>query len=194
MPRLLSLPLLALLTLATGCDNDDSLLGEFVGRDVVGGASRLVEGEAVYTVVETATGPEFVLGLFVGDLYDSDFDEYDYVLFRRPGDRPGVGAYAIDDDPVRAFSATLARAVHVDDAGEIEDDAFMGAALAGTDGTLALSRVDAYGFVLGSYDFRAEGVRLAPRAGRVTGAASGTFEARYEPPSTFRRLGLDLGV
>ena len=188
--RRLSLSLAALLLVA-GCDADGSLLGEFVGQTRIDADLRAVEGEAVYTVVETARGPEFVLGLFVGDLYDSDFDEYDYVLFRAPGDRPGVGAYAVDDDPYRAFAATIA-AVN-----EAEDplDSF-GAVLNGTTGTLAITRVDGYGFIAGSYRFDAEGLSVSPGAParRLTGSASGTFEARYEPPSTFRRLGLDLGL
>lgn len=189
MRRLLSLSLLSCLAVAAGCDGEESLLGEFVGQTAVEADVRAVEGEAVYTVVETAAGPEFVLGLFVGDLYESDFDEYDYVLFRRPGGRPGVGAYTVDADPDRAFSATIARVEDADDPLEAE-----GVALAGTDGTLAVTAVDGYGFVAGSYDFRAEGLRLPPRAGRVDGAARGTFEARYAPPETFRRLGLDLGL
>ena len=205
MPRPSALSFAALCAVAgallAGCDADaDSLLGEFRGSDRVGAEVRGdLEGEAVYTVAETAAGPVFVLGLFVGDLFESDVDEYDYVLFRRLGDRPGVGAYAVEADPVTAFSATLARADDVDESLEADDesdddDRFrLSAALAGTDGTLAISRVDDYGNVLGTYDLEAEGV-LLPRGGRVTGAARGRFEARYEPPSTFRRLGLDLGI
>ena len=80
-----------------------------------------------------------------------------------------------------------------DDDDEEEGDRSLDVALAGTDGTLAISRVDGYGFVLGTYDVDGEGVFL-PRGGRATGSARGTFEARYEPPETFRRLGLDLGL
>ena len=186
-----TLSLLSLL-LVTGCDSQDSLLGEFQGADRVDGRARAVDGEAVYTVSETAYGPEIVLGLFVGDLYESDRDEYDYVLLRLPGDRPGVGAVAIDDDPgYRVAQATLARASDADDV--LETRATL---LTGTDGTLAFSSVDGYGFVAGTYEFRGEGVAILDGGGtsRATGAASGVFEARRVSPSTFRRLGLDLGI
>ena len=175
------------LLLSAGCDSDGSLLGEFVGRTTVDATTERVEGEAVYTVVDGAYGPEFVLGLFVGDLFESDFDAYDYVLFRRPGGRPGVGAYAVDADPVTAVAATIAR---VDDADDPLESA--GVVLTGTSGTLAVTRVDDFGFVAGTYRFEAEGLRVDVPGVRATGAASGTFEARYAPPSTFRRLGLDL--
>lgn len=189
MPRRLAALLPALLLTAAGCDAEGSLLGEFEGRTTIGAEVRDVEGEAVYTVVETDRGSELVIGLFVGDLFESDFDDYDYVLFRRPGGRPGVGAYAVDDDPTSAVAATIARVDEADD----PLDAF-GAVLVGTDGTLAITRVDGYGFLAGSYQFDAEGLRVDIPGRRVTGAASGTFEARYEPPSAFRRLGLDLGL
>lgn len=189
MPRLLSLPFVIVLVALAGCDSEDSLLGEFVGRVEVDAEARAVDGEAVYTVVETASGPEFVLGLFVGDLYESDRDEYDYVLFRRPGARPGVGAYAIADEQDRSVAATIAR---VDEAAD-PLEAF-GVVLRGVDGTLALTSVDSYGFLVGSFEFAADGLTVAPPTRRVLGAAQGTFEARYEPPSTFRRLGLDLGI
>ncbi|MGB3543177.1 hypothetical protein [Rubrivirga sp.] len=180
----LSLVLLVALSVA-GCDSDDSLLGEFVGTTEIGSQARAVDGEAVYTVLDGPNGPEFVLGLFVGDLYDSDLDAYDYVLFRRPGDRPGAGAYGVDNDPDRAFNATIARVEDADEPLEAE-----GSVLNGVDGTLAITRVDGYGFLVGSYEFIAEGVRVGPSSGFVEGAARGTFEARYESPSTFRALGL----
>lgn len=187
MPRLLPL---FLLTLAfAGCDSEDSLLGEFTGRVEIADLSRAVDGEAVYTVVETADGPEFVLGLFVGDLYESDFDEYDYVLFRRGGARPGVGAYAVDDDPTSAVAATIAQVEEADD----PLDAF-GAVLHGVDGTLALTRIDSYGFIAGSYEFDAQGLTVTTTPQRIGGGALGTFEARYVPPATFRSMGLDLGL
>lgn len=191
MLRLLSLSLLFLLALGTaGCDSqDDSLLGEFVGRVSVDDQARAVEGEAVYTIVEGPEGPEFVLGLFVGDLYDSDYDEYDYVLFRRAGDRPGVGAYAVDGDPEQAVSATIARILVTNGALSAE-----GELLFGTDGTLAFTRVDPHGFISGSFQFEARGVDAAPPNRSVDGSARGTFEARYEPPSTFRHLGVNLGL
>lgn len=188
MTRLLAPLVVLFLTAAfAGCDSQESLLGEFEARVQVDGQTRFVDGEAVYTVVETERGPEFVLGLFVGDLFESDYDAYDYVLFRRPGSRPGVGAYAVDADPDRAFAATIARVEEADD-----PLASVGAVLTGIDGTLALTRIDDYGFVAGSFEFAAEGIRLP--AGRVAGGARGTFEARYEPPSTFRALGLNLGI
>ncbi len=182
-------PLLFVLLLATGCDSDGSLLGEFDGRVALTGETRLVTGEAVYTVVETERGPEFVLGLFVGDLFESGYDEYDYLLFRRPGSRPGVGAYAIDADPTFAVAATIAEVDEADD-----PLASVGHVLYGTDGTLAVTRVDGYGFVAGSFQFDAEGVSVRAPSRRVAGTASGRFEARYEPPATFQRLGLDLGL
>ena len=185
-----SLSALVLLVAASGCDSQGSLLGEFRGTDQVGALSRAVEGEAVYTVVDAGIGPEVVLGLFVGDLYDSDRDEYDYVLFRLPGERPGVGAYAIDDDPgFRAASATLAR---VDDADDVLDA--RGTVLYGTTGTLAITSVDGHGFTGGTYAFEAQGVRIRQGNGAVSGAARGQFEAYYVSPSVFRSLGLDLGI
>lgn len=183
MPRLLVLA--ALVLAAAGCDATDSLLGEFVGRVSVGDATRAVEGEAVYTVIETADGPEFVLGLFVGDLTDSDREAYDYVLFRRLGDVPRVGGYAVDDDPVRAFGATIAAVTEADEPLDAT-----GAVLAGVDGTLAITAVDSYGFMAGTYRFTAEGLSLDAPGGSVRGAASGVFEARYEAPAAFARIGL----
>ena len=189
-PLLASALLVAASVALGGCDGQDSLLGEFRGTDQVGALSRAVEGEAVYTVVETATGPEIVLGLFVGDLFENDRDEYDYVLFRLPGERPGVGAYAVDDDPgLRAASATLAR---VDDADDVLDA--RGTVLYGTTGTLAITSVDGYGFTGGTYAFEARGVRVRQGNGAVTGAARGQFEAYYAEPAVFRSLGLDLGI
>ena len=189
MRRLLALSALLPLVAVAGCDGDGNLLGEFVGRVEIGAEVRAVDGEAVYTVVETASGPEFVLGLFVGDLYESDFDEYDYVLFRRPGNRPGVGAYAIADEQDRAVAATIAR---VDDADEPLEA--IGAVLRGVEGTLALTRVDSNGFLTGTFEFDAQGLTVTTPTRRIGGAAQGTFEARYTPPSTFRRLGLDDGT
>ena len=182
-------PIFFVLLLIAGCDSQESLLGEFEGRVAVTGETRDVTGEAVYTVVETVRGPEFVLGLFVGDLYESDFDEYDYLLFRRPGHRPGVGAYAIDDDPTFAVAATIAE---VEEAGDPSEAS--GSILQGTGGTLAVTRVDDYGFVSGSFQFDATGISVRAPSRSVAGTASGRFEARYEPPSTFRRLGLNLGL
>ena len=189
MTRLLA-PLAVLLALPlAACDADESLLGEFEARIDIDQAPRFVDGEAVYTVVDGPQGPEFVLGLFVGDLFESDFDRYDYVLFRRPGVRPGVGAYAVDDDPVSAVAATIANVDGADDplraTGEV---------LRGVTGTLALTRVDDYGFAAGTFHFDATGFDVGAPSRSVSGRASGTFEARYEPPAAFRRLGLDLGI
>jgi len=101
------------------------------------------------------------------------------------GGRPGVGAYPVTADPDHAVGATIARVDEAEDPLES-----VGALLTGTDGTLGLTRIDDYGFIAGTYAFTAEGIRLMPRGGRVSGEARGTFEARYVPPSTFRRLGL----
>lgn len=180
---------LASLPVLSGCDSEASLLGEFEARVDVADLSRFVEGEAVYTIVETRHGPEFVLGLFVGDLLESDFDAYDYVLFRRPGPLPGVGGYTIDADPVSAVAATIARVEEADEPLEST-----GEVLRGLDGTLAITSVDAYGFVAGTFRFEAEGVRIGAPQRQVRGGASGTFEARYETPATLRRLGVDLGL
>ena len=183
------LALLAACLLVAGCDADESLLGEFQGQIDVDRSQRLVEGEAVYTIVDGPRGPEFVLGLFVGDLFESDFEDYDYVLFRRPGLRPGVGAYAVDDDPTYAVAATIARVREADDPLEAR-----GEVLRGLDGTLALTRIDDYGFVAGTFQFDAAGFLVQRPSRTVSGGASGTFEARYETPATFRALGLDLGI
>ncbi|MDT0633037.1 hypothetical protein RQM47_06105 [Rubrivirga sp. S365] len=185
LPRVLAL--LAVCLLAAGCDADESLLGEFEGRIDVDRSARLVEGEAVYTILDGPRGPEFVLGLFVGDLFESDIEDYDYVLFRRPGARPGVGAYAVDADPAYAVAATIANVDEADDPLKAR-----GEVLRGLEGTLALTRIDDYGFVAGTFQFDAAGFFVQRPAQAVTGAASGTFEARYEPPATFRALGLDL--
>jgi hypothetical protein len=179
----------ALLTVSAGCDSGESLLGEFEAEVDVADLTRLVEGEAVYTVVETERGPEFVLGLFIGDLLDQDFEAYDYVLFRRPGFVPGVGGYTIDDDPDRAVAATIARVEEADEPLESS-----GEVLRGLDGTLAVTSVDAYGFVAGTFQFEAAGIRVEAPSRAVAGGASGTFEARYETPAALRRLGLDLGL
>ena len=188
MARLL-VALLLVAFLPLGCDATDSLLGEFRGVRGVDAAPEAVEGEAVYTVVETAAGPRFVLGLFVDGVTENSRDDYDYVVFRLDGGRPDVGAYRVDDraNGPRVVTATLAR---VDDVGD-PDDA-RGAILSGTDGTLSVERVDPYGFLLGSFDVEASGLRVDRPGARVRGAASGRFEARYEPPVVFQRLGIAL--
>ena len=187
MTRLLA-PLAVLLALPlAACDAGEDLLGEFEAQVDAGDGVRLVDGEAVYTVVETEGGPEFVLGLFVGDLFDSGYGEADYVLFRRLGALPGVGAYAVDADPTSAVSATIAR---VEDAEDALDAT--GPVLLGRSGQLALTSIDGYGFVVGTFRFDAVGFPVEAPGRTLVGGASGRFEARYEPPSTFARIGLGL--
>ena len=185
MTRFLA-PLAVLLAVA-GCDTGESLLGEFEARIDTGDEVRAVDGEAVYTVIDGPGGPEFVLGLFVGDLFDSGYGEADYVLFRRLGGRPGVGAYAVDADPTSAVSATIAR---VDDAEEANEA--RGPVLLGRSGQLALTSIDGYGFVVGTFRFDAVGFAVEAPGRTLVGGATGRFEARYEPPSTFARIGLGV--
>lgn len=189
MARLLPALLLFALLPAWGCDSVDSLLGEFRGARGVDAAPETVEGEAIYTVVETSAGPRFVLGLFVDGVTENSRNDYDYVVFRLDGDRPDVGAYRVDAlaNGPRVVTATLAR---VDDAGDTDDA--RGAILSGTDGLLSISRVDSYGFLLGSFDVQGSGLRVDRPGVRVRGEANGRFEARYESPAVFQRLGIAL--
>ena len=189
MARLLSALLLVALLPLGGCDSVDSLLGEFRGERGVDAALETVEGEAIYTVVETSRGPRFILGLFVDGVTENSRNDYDYVVFRLDGERPDVGAYRVDPlaSGPRVFTATLAR---VDDAGRTGDA--RGAILSGTVGTLTVSRVDHYGFLLGAFQLNASGVRVNAPSVQVQGEASGRFEARYEPPVVFQRLGIAL--
>lgn len=192
-PASMSRPLLAASLLAclsvAGCDSLDSLLGDFRGTIDVDAAREAVEGEAVYTIVETADGPRFVLGLFVDGLTENTADDYDYVVFYLDGARPDVGAYAVvpGSDGRRDATATLARIADADDPPDTR-----GVLLRATDGTLTITRVDTYGFLAGSFQIDATGVRVEAPEAPVTGAASGRFEARYEPPAVFRRLGIAL--
>jgi hypothetical protein len=174
-----------------GCDAVGSGLGEFSGQTEVNGAATPIEGEAVYTVVETARGPRFVVGLFVGDLFDSDDDGYDFVALRRDGSRPGVGGYSVTAEGAgaRAFTASYANVEDADDVDEAE-----GPVLRGTDGVVTITQVDDYGAVSGTFRFTGDGVRVESPRTRVTGEVSGTFEARYESPDLLRRLGVDLGL
>lgn len=174
-----------------GCDAAGSGLGEFTAQTEVSGDSRAVEGEAVYTVVETDHGPRFVVGLFVGDLFDSDVDGYDFVALRRDGARPGVGGYSVTTEGAgaRAFTASYARVENADDV----DDA-VGPVLRATDGVVTVTQVDDFGSVSGTFRFTGDGVRVESPRTRVTGEVSGTFEARYESPALLRSLGVDLGL
>ena len=175
-----------------GCDSDEIGLGDFRGTVQLGGAAaRPVEGEAVYTFVETPTGPRMVIGLFNGDLFDNTFRGYDFVALRRDGARPGVGAYAVTAEGAGRVAFTGSYA-NVEDADE-PSDAF-GPVLRATDGTVSVTQVDDYGFVSGTFSFAGTGIRVESPRTAVTGSVSGTFEARYERPETLRRLGLDLGL
>ena len=189
IPRLLAVSA-ALVTLAA-CDSQESLLGEFEAQLQTDDAVEAVEGEAVYSVVETAVGPRFVLGLFVGDLIDSDRDDYDFIAFGRDGDVPSIGAYAVTEDPRgrQAVTATYADVEDADDAVEA-----VGAIVRGTDGTLTITNVTRSGFVVGAFQFQGEGFRVeAPSVG-LAASASGRFEARYVTPGRLQSLGVELGM
>lgn len=188
--RPLVLTAAVLLALGTaGCDTNESLLGEFVGTvDVVG--AELVDGEAIYTVLDTADGPRFVLGLFVGDLGDNDRDDYSFIAFTREGDRPGVGAYSVDED-TDAPSVVAATLADVEDGDDPLDAT--GYVLRGRTGVLSITGSDGYGNLAGSFRFEAEGASVNRPGVQLDGTASGQFEAYYERPSVFRALGLNLG-
>ena len=188
--RPLALAAAALLAVgAAGCDANESLLGEFVGTvDVV--SALPVEGEAIYTVVATEDGPRFVLGLFVGDLGDNDYDDYAFIAFTREGGRPGVGAYSVDED-TDAPSVVAATLADVEDGDDPLDAT--GYVLRGRTGVLSITGADAYGNLAGSFQFEAEGASVRAPEVALSGRASGRFEAYYEPPSVFAALGLDLG-
>lgn len=202
MPRLaLAAVLLATLPLGA-CDTQrNDLFGEFEAEVVVDGV--VVEspeedeerdglsGEAVYTLVETENGTEFVLGLFVGDLFDSQHDDYQYLLFRVKGGIPSVGAYAIDDTPEYSGAKAVYADVEEVDGGDDFGDVLDGEILTGTDGTLAISAVDGYS-VRGSFRFDARGVNVRAPDRFVEGLASGQFEAVYERPSLVLNRGLEL--
>ncbi|MEM6326448.1 MAG: hypothetical protein AAF791_04955 [Bacteroidota bacterium] len=202
MPRLALLASVLSLLLVTGCDSGSSdLFGEFIADVTVDGV-RVTDpdddpdddetpedltGEAVYTVVQTENGPEFVLGLFVGDLFDSQYDDYQYVLFRLAGGVPSVGAYGVAEDPER----TAARALYADVLDGDDPEEATGQILNGTDGVLALSSVDPYSIV-GTFNFDARGVDVQNAQRIVRGRMSGQFEAVYEQPSLVLNRGLDL--
>ena len=173
------------------CDADGTRIGDFRGTVQVDGAADPVEGEAVYTVVETAQGPRFVVGLFVGDLFDSDVDDYNFATLRRDGARPGVGGYSVTTEGAgaRAFTGSYARVSDADD-----PDEAAGPVLRATDGVVTVTQVDDYGVVSGTFRFTGDGVRIESPRTTVTGEVTGTFEARYERPETLRRLGVDLGL
>lgn len=205
MPRLSPLHLILVLAVAlTGCDelgDPDNLFGEFRADVLVEGTlenDRLNEddeeredtrlrGEAVYTIVQTENGPEFILGLFVGDLFDSQYDEYQFLAFRREGGLPGIGAYSIDNDPQqRSIAATYARVLDAD------EPLASGPILYGTSGTLAITEVDPVGVVSGRFRFDARGVFVEDTGRFIEGTADGKFEARYERPDLLFGRGLDL--
>ncbi len=199
--------------LFTGCDaifgegNDDDLFGEFRADVFVDGdresaqdeddetdAGRL-KGEAIYTIIETERGREFVLGLFVGDLFDSQYDEYQFISFRREGGLPGIGGYPITEDPQR-FGVTSTYA-NVLDANESRldrdaDERARGPILYGIDGTLVITEVDPIGVVSGRFNFDARGITVERSGDSVFGDANGEFEARYERPELMLGRGLDL--
>lgn len=185
-PRLLALLLLAPLA---ACDAGDSLFAEFEATLQTDGVSEQLDGEAVYSVVETARGPRFVLGLFVGDLIDSDRYDYDFIAFRRDGGRPAVGAYAVVEDP-RGRDAVTATYADVEDADDAIDA--RGPVVRGTDGTLTVTSVDGTGVVTGFFQFDGEGYRVENRRAPLEVSADGRFEARYVTPATLRSLGVDL--
>ena len=199
--RRLPLALVAAVLFTAGCDSlDDDLFGEFVADVTVDGQAEAnalndpddddddVTGEAVYTVVETAYGPEFVIGLFVGDLLDSQYDEYQFITLRRKGGVPGVGAYAIEEDPERTgVAASYARVLDADEPLDAR-----GPVLNATEGVLAITEVDPTGVVSGTFRFDARGVRVEEAGRFVDGDASGRFEARYERPDLVLGRGLNL--
>ncbi|HEX9951850.1 MAG TPA: hypothetical protein VGB53_08795 [Rubricoccaceae bacterium] len=178
-------------TLLAGCDSDGFGIGDYRGTIQVDGSTAPVEGEAVYTVVETVRGPRFVLGLFTGSLTDSDRDDYDFAALRRDGGRPGVGAYSVTTEGAgtRAFTASYARVADADDPEEVAGSVFRA-----TEGVLTVTQVDDFGFVSGTFRFSGDGSRVENPRTRVTGEVSGTFEARYESPETLRSLGVDIGL
>ena len=174
-----------------GCDSDGLGIGDFRADVQLGGATAAVEGEAVYTVVDGPDGPRVVIGLFVGDLFDSQYDGYDFVALRRDGALPGVGAYAVTVEGAgrTAFTGSYARVEDADDPDEAR-----GPVLRATDGTVSVTRVDDFGFLSGTFQFTGTGIRVESPRTRVLGEVSGVFEARYERPETLRRLGVDLGL
>ena len=174
-----------------GCDAAGLGIGDFRGTVQVEADTRPVEGEAVYTLVETARGPRVVIGLFVGGLFESDYDGYDFVTLRRDGARPGVGAYSVTAEGAgaRAFTGSYARVTDADD-----PDMAQGPVLRATDGVVTVTRVDDFGFVSGTFRFTGDGIRVESPRTTVGGEVSGTFEARYESPDTLRRLGIDIGL
>lgn len=190
MQKTLALALLVATALtAGGCDAFDSLLGDFEGDVELSGTRAPVEGEAIYTIVDGPAGPRFVLGLFVDGLTESSRDDYDYVLVRFDGGRPDVGAYAVDD---RANGPDVVTATYasVEDAGRPSQT--RGAIVRGTDGTFVVSHVDGYGNLAGTLRFDGVGTRLEAPGTTVTGGATTRFEARYEAPVVFQRLGIAL--
>ena len=187
----LAAPALALALLTSGCDANDSLLGEFVADVTVNGARESVEGEAIYTIVDSADGPRFVLALFAGDLGDNDYDDYRFIAFTREADRPGVGAYSVDED-TDAPSVVAVTLAEVTDGNDPLDA--RGYVLRGRTGILSITGADGYGNIAGSFRFQADGASVGVPSVGVDGTAAGRFEAYYERPSVFRRMGIPLGL
>ncbi len=187
----LAAPALALALLASGCDTTDSLSGEFIADVTVNGAREAVDGEAIYTIVNSSEGPRFVLALFVGDLGDNDHDDYRFISFTREADRPGVGAYSVDEDTdaPSVVAVTLADVTDGDDPLDA-----VGYVLRGRTGILSITGSDGYGTLAGSFRFEADGASVDMPREEVDGTASGQFEAYYERPSVLRSLGIDLGI
>lgn len=177
--------------LLAGCDSDGLGIGDYRGTTRVDGATERFDGEAVYTVVETSRGPRFVLGLFKGRLYDSQYDGYDFAALRRDGGRPGVGGYSVTTEGAgsRSFTASYARVRDADDPEEAQ-----GPVVRATEGVVTVTQVDDFGFVSGTVRFSGDGVRVENPRARIAGEVTATFEARYESPETLRRLGVDLGL
>lgn len=179
------LPLCALL-LVGGCDNAESLLGEF-RANVTGDVSSAFDGEAVYTTFDTANGPTFALFFFRDDLFENDREAYTYVALHRRGDRPGVGVFPVDsNDPApSAFGGSYADLVEADTPEAI------GPVLTATDGVLTITSFET-GFMTGSFRFEGQGLFLPDRSEFIEAAVSGTFEARFAAASTLRSLGIDF--
>lgn len=184
MRALFSLGLLLALAPLAACDALIGGPGTFDATVTVDDTTDAVAGDAVYTVLDADTQPRFLLGLFVDGLYESTDDDYHYVVFEIDGPRPGVGASAVAPSGMGDATATLAR---VTDARRPSDT--RGTILRATSGTLTVASVDAT-VLAGSFQVTATGIRLETPGTAVAGGASGRFEARYEPPAAFQRLGL----
>lgn len=193
LASLLLAPALFLLGLSfSGCDAvDESLLSEFRAQVDGPALQDTLVGEAVYSVIETDGGPRFILGLFADDLYASDYDDYQFLTFRRDGRRLGVGAYAIDGD---VTDDDVVAVTYADVTGADNPLEARGPILRGRSGVLTITQVDSYGFLSGSFRLDAEGLLLPNRDNLVEATGSGVFEARYVDPSVLTSLGVNLGL